>query len=235
MRHRVNSLVSVVFAGSLAAAMLPTANSPVSAADECIGKPNLEVKQAGHWYYRTDRVRHRRCWLFETSQVPDSVPSSADQGPAAKEESQSWFSNFAAGLAQVFSSQPNQTSMLAFSAEQKQSNNISAFSSEPQQSSISSFSSEPQQRGFSDKSITVTNTASLRHPRANKIARRERSRVDSPTTSGLASAARRDQVPMQGTPEKDDKLSRQLTDTERQALFEEFMKWYKDTSVFGQP
>jgi len=40
---------------------------------------------------------------------------------------------------------------------------------------------------------------------------------------------------MQGTPEKDDKLGRQLTATERQALFEEFMKWYKDTSVFGQP
>jgi len=234
MPHRVSSLVSVVFASSLAAAMLPTANSPVSAADECIGKPNLELKQAGHWYYRTDRVRHRRCWLFETSEVPDSVPSSADQVPAAKADSESWFFHFAAGLAQVFSSQPNQTSILAFSAEQKQSN-ISAFSSEPQQSSMSSFSSEPQQRGILDKSSTVTNTASLRHPRANKIARRERSRIDSPpTTSGLASA-RHDQMLVQGTPEKDDKLSRQLTAAERQALFEEFLKWYKDTSVFGQP
>jgi hypothetical protein len=224
MPHRVNSLVSMVFAGSLAAAMLLGATWAALAAEECIDKPGRDVKQAGHWYYYYDRVHHRRCWFFETSEATISPRPSAERTPAPNADSeQSWFSRFAADVAQTFSSGPKQ-------------NNISAVSPEPPQNSISSFSSEPPQNGISFTSSSVTKTASPKRPRTAKIARQEQPQmVPPPTTDGLASTEQRDQLPPQRTTEKDEKHTRQPTDAERQALFEDFLKWYRDRSIFGQP
>jgi hypothetical protein len=193
---------------------------PASAADECIGKPDLQVKQAGHWYYHVDRVYHRRCWFFEASEAPVTAPSSTDRVSAPNADSESWFSRFAAGLAQTFSSEPKQT----------------GISSETKQSGVSAFLSEEQQNAISDKSSAVTNAASPRRPRANKIASRVRSQIgSSPTTNGLASATRHDHLPPQGTSEKDDKPGRQLTPAQRETLFEEFQNWYMDKNLFGRP
>jgi hypothetical protein len=111
-----------------------------------------------------------------------------------------------------------------------------AFSSEPQQTSISAFSSEPPQNSILDNSSTATTLTSPKHSRTNKMAIRERPQVEpppSPATSGVASTERQDQLPLQVTSEKNEKRSPQLSDTERQALFDDFLKWYRDRSIFG--
>jgi hypothetical protein len=212
MPHRVNSLVSMVFASSLAAAMLLGATWAALAAEGCIDKPDREVKQAGHWYYYYDRVHHRRCWFFETSEATVSPRPATERTPAPNADSeQSWFSRFATGLTQT-------------------------FSPEPKQNSISAFSSEQPQNGISDNSSSVMKTTSPKRLRTTKIARRDQPQiVPPPTTNGLANTEQRDQLPLQRTTEKDQKQTRQLTATERQELFEEFLKWYMDRGIFGQP
>ncbi len=210
MPYRVNPLVSAVFIGSLAAAMFLCPNWAAWAAGECIAKPDQEINQAGHWYYYVDRVHHRRCWFFEPAKATVSPPASAARVPAPNTVSQqSWFSRFASDVAKT-------------------------FSTEPQQTSISAFSPELPQNSIPDNSSTATTLASPKHSRTNKIAIRERSQIEPPpATSGVASAERQDQLPPQGTSEKNEKRSPQLTDTERQALFDDFLKWYRDRSIFG--
>ena len=212
MPHRVNPLVSAVFTSSLAAAVLLGPNWAAWAADECIAKPDQEVNQAGHWYYYVDRVHHRRCWFFEASKATVSPSSSTDRVPAPNADSQEpWFSRLAGGLAQI-------------------------FSSEPQRNSISAFSSEPQQNNIPDNLSTVTTTTSPRHPRTNQIARREQPQiVPPPTTSGAASAERNDELLARPTAEKDQKNTPQLSAADREALFNDFLKWYRDRSIFGRP
>jgi len=212
MPHRVNSLVRAVLAGSLAAAVLFDPNWTASAASGCIEKPDQEVSRAGHWYYYVDRVNHRRCWYFEPSQATISPPPSADRTPAPNGDSeQYWFSGFAADLAK-------------------------SFATEPRQSSISAFSSELQQNSILDNSGTVTRTTSPNHPRTNRIARQERSQIETPpTTNGIASAERRDELPSQRTGEKDEKQKPQLSAADRETLFNDFLKWYTEKGVFGRP
>jgi hypothetical protein len=67
-----------------------------------------------------------------------------------------------------------------------------------------------------------------------KIVSRERSQTKPPpATNGVANAERHDQLP--GNGEKNEKPAPQLADTERQALFDDFLRWYRDRSVFGGP
>jgi len=74
--------------------------------------------------------------------------------------------------------------------------------------------------------------ASRKHLRTNKIASHERSQTrPPPATNGFVIAQRYDQSP--GNGEKNKKHAPQLTDTERQALFDDFLKWYRDKGVFG--
>lgn len=226
MAHRVNSLVSTIFAGSLAAAMWLGPTWVASAADGCLDKPDREVKQAGHWYYYYDRVHHRRCWFFEASEATGNPRTSADRTPAPNVDSQqSWFSRLATGVTQTFSPEQRQNSISPLSSEQSQ-NSIP-------QNGISAFSSDPPQNGISDNPGSATKTASPKRPRASKVARREQI-VPPPTTNGLASTDPRDQSPLQTAAEKDEKQAGQLTAAERQALFEDFLKWYRDRSVFGR-
>jgi hypothetical protein len=210
MPYRVNPLVSAAFIGSLAAAMLLCPNWAAWAAGECISRPDQEANQPGHWYYYVDRVQHRRCWFFEPKATVNPL-SSADRVPAPNTDSQqSWFSRFASDVAKT-------------------------FSSEPQQTSISAFSSEPPQTSIPDNSTTSTKFTSSKHSRTSKMASRERSQIEPPpppATSGVASTERQE-LPQQANAEKNEKRSPQLSDAERQALFDDFLKWYRDRSIFG--
>lgn len=223
MPHRVNSLVSMVLASSFAVAMWLGSTWVASAADECFEKPGREAR-AGHWYYYADRVHHRRCWFFEPSETAVSPRPSTERTPAPNADAQqSWFSRFATGVAQTLSPEPKQ-------------NGISTASPEPSQNSISSYSSDPPQNGISDNSSSVTKTASPRRLKANKIARREQPQTAStPTTNGLGSTERHDQLPPQRITEKDEKQTAPLTAAEHQKLFQDFLKWYNDRSIFGRP
>lgn len=203
MPYRANSLVPAVFAVPLAAAALLGTNWGVSAATECIERTDQQPDQAGHWYYYTDRVHHRRCWYFETSEVANNPPSPPDRGASPNADSQpSWFSRFAAGLAQT-------------------------------------PPSEPQQSAALDGSSAAAKTTSAKHPKANKVnivARRERPRIaPAAETTGAAMAERENQSSAQSSTEKDGKHPPQLTTADRQALFEDFLKWYMDKSIFGRP
>jgi hypothetical protein len=213
MPYQFNPLVSAVFASSLAAAMFLCLNWDAGAANECVGKPDLSVGQSGHWHYRVDHVHHRRCWFFEPSKATVSPAALADRVPAQKTDSQqSLFSRLTTVLAKSFSKQPQQSSA--------------------EQSSVSAYSSEPPQNTVVDDSIIVRKLTSLKHLRTTKIVSHERSQSrPPPATNGVANAERHDQLP--GNGEKDEKHAYQLMDTERQALFDDFLKWYQDRSVFG--
>jgi hypothetical protein len=222
MPNRANLSVPAVFAGSLATAVMLSPNWAVSATGECFRKPNLEANRgAGHWYYYADRVNHRRCWFFEASGETVSPPSSPD--PVVTENADpepSWFSRFAAGVAEALHPQPQQTMPLQYA---------------------------PEQSGALDNSIPVTRTAATvtrtaaspkhpRHPRTNQITRREQPQtVSHPVTNGAASAQRYDQLPPQRIAEKNEKHAPELTAAKRQELFEDFLKWYTNRNIFGRP
>ena len=66
---------------------------------------------------------------------------------------------------------------------------------------------------------------SQKHLRTHKIVSREQLQTKlPPATNAAANAERHDQLP--GNGEKNEKPAPQLTDTERQALFDDFLKWY---------
>jgi hypothetical protein len=52
-----------------------------------------------------------------------------------------------------------------------------------------------------------------------------------PATNGVAIVERKNQLT--GNGEKNEKPAPQFTDAERQALFDDFLKWYRDRGVFG--
>jgi hypothetical protein len=216
MLYRFNPLVSAVFVNSLAAAMFLCLNWDAAAASECAGKPDRSVNRVGHWYYHIDRVQHRRCWFFEASKATVSPADSADRAPAQNTDSQQpWFSRLTTALAKTFSKQTQQSSV-------------------QEQSSISAYSLEHPQNTVVDNSIVVTSPTSPKHLRTNKIVSRARSQTKPPpATNGVANTERHDQLP--GNGEKNEKPAPQLADTERQALFDDFLKWYRDRSVFGGP
>lgn len=222
MQDRVK-LVSMVSVSLLAVATLFGATSLASAAEGCFEKPGREV-ESGHWYFRTDRVHHRRCWLFEPSQATITPSASAERTPAANaNRDEPWYNRFATGVTQTFSPEQKQNSMSSPSTETSQ-NNISAYSSESPKNSILTNSG------------SVTKNASPKRSTTPKIVRQDQpAPAPAPTTTGLAGTERRNQTPPQSTPEKDEKQARQLTDTERQLLFEEFLKWYRERGIYGQP
>jgi hypothetical protein len=50
-----------------AAAVLTTEATLVEAAsEECMAKPGSPASTSSRWYYRVDRVNHRRCWFLST-------------------------------------------------------------------------------------------------------------------------------------------------------------------------
>jgi hypothetical protein len=73
---------------------------------------------------------------------------------------------------------------------------------------------------------------SPKHLRTGKIVSREQSQIKPPpATNGVANTELHDQLP--GNGEKNEKPAPQLTETERRALFDDFLKWYRDGSAFG--
>jgi hypothetical protein len=213
MSDLFNRIVSSVLVNSLALPMFLCLNWDAVAASKCVGKPDRPVNEAGHWHYHVDRVHHRRCWFFEPSKATVTPAASAGRAPSQNTDSQqSWVSRLTSNLAKTFSKQPQQSSV--------------------QQSSISAYSSEPPQDTVVDNSIVVTKLTSPKHLRTKKIVSRERSQTKPPpATNGVGNAERHDQLPGNGG--KNEKPAPQLTDTERQALFDDFLKWYRDRSVFG--
>jgi hypothetical protein len=61
-------------------------NGAVLAAGTCMKAPNLNAGQGVHWYYRFDRINHRKCWYametgLETSEDPPLEPTHSPTTP----------------------------------------------------------------------------------------------------------------------------------------------------------
>jgi (2Fe-2S) ferredoxin len=102
MRKHERSFASAVSAKLLAAVIVTIAHHPAFAADTCLTKPNLQADQGGHWYYRVDRVNHRRCWYQQASgmQVPgaESLPASPPPTARPQPSFSSWLASIAAAI-----------------------------------------------------------------------------------------------------------------------------------------
>ena len=72
---------------------------------------------------------------------------------------------------------------------------------------------------------------SPKHPRTKIVSREWSQTKPSPATNGVANAERHDRLP--GNGEKNEKPARQLTDSERQGLFNDFLRWCRNRDVFG--
>jgi hypothetical protein len=86
-------------------------------------------------------------------------------------------------------------------------------------------------RGSSARRAENRKLTSPKHLRNNKIVSLERSQTKPPSANGVAIVERKNQLT--GNGEKNEKPASQFTDAERQALFDDFLKWYRDKGVFG--
>jgi hypothetical protein len=102
MQKHEHSFASAVSTKLLAAVIVAIAIHPAYAADTCVTTPSLRADQSGHWYYRVDRVNHRRCWYLQasgtqadsTASLPATTPPSASPQP----NPMSWLSSVVALL-----------------------------------------------------------------------------------------------------------------------------------------
>jgi len=75
-------LVTTIRSASLLAAVIVIgASAPAAGATDCVGRPDLQAAQDGHWRYWVDRPSHRKCWYLER-QSPSAGPSTAEPKPA---------------------------------------------------------------------------------------------------------------------------------------------------------
>jgi hypothetical protein len=208
MPARANSLESAFIAGTLAAAALLGLNTTASSATECLENPHLRTAEPGHWYYRSDRTRHRRCWFFAPAEVTTDRPVSASPAATADDNSrQSWLSFFIPSFLQPPSPTPQQVEV-------------------PQQVEAP----QTQPNAIPDRSGEAIQTISPKHARRIKEVRRERPQIaPPPKTTGAAD--RRDQ-PKQIA--GDEKQSLPLNVADREALFQEFLKWQLDRNLYGR-
>ena len=74
-------LALMLFAGLFVVlAVVNLRSSQARAADDCVAAPNSQAPEGQHWYFRRDRVKHRKCWFL----APRSLaPTSKSAGPIA--------------------------------------------------------------------------------------------------------------------------------------------------------
>ena len=80
------SFVRVVSASLLGILIAFGLNGAVLAAGTCIEGPNLNSGQSRHWYYRLDRINHRKCWYAtetgpKTHEDPPLEPTLSPTSP----------------------------------------------------------------------------------------------------------------------------------------------------------
>ena len=92
MPHRTAKLVSVIFAGVVAATAVAALSAGMARADDCLAAPKEKTPEGSHWYYRIDRVTKRHCWYLreEDEKLAQTAPpnsSSTAQPIAPKPDS----------------------------------------------------------------------------------------------------------------------------------------------------
>jgi hypothetical protein len=193
--------------------VLAGVDATASTAAECLENPDYRVTEPGHWYYHLDRTLNRRCWYFEPAGRTASVPApAAPAATVAAPEEPSLLSRFAAALSQPLYPPQQQQPQL-------------------QQS---------QQNTIPDSAGVAVQTLSPKPAKPNGTVQRERPQpAPKPTTTGAAE--RHDQIAAAEKSEKNEKNDKTekrdppLNVAEREALFQNFMKWQLERNVFGHP
>jgi hypothetical protein len=201
------------FVSSLAAAMFLCLNLAAGEASECVGKPDRSVNQADHWH---SRMHHRRSQSPQNTVVDNSIVVATVRsdvvlraGPGA---------DFSA-IGHVPRGTELETTDCIGGWYQVEFNGIAGFVGAADPGNDTAIR-RPSARRAENRKLT-----SPKHLRTNKIVSRERSQTKPPpATNSVANAERHEQLP--GNGEKNEKPTPQLTDTERQALFDDFLKWY---------
>jgi hypothetical protein len=201
------------FVSSPVAAMFLCLNLAAGEASECVGKSDRSVNQAGHWH---SRVHHRRSQSPQNTVEDHSIVVATARsdvvlraGPGA---------DFGA-IGLVPRGTELETTDCIGGWYQVEFNGVAGFVGAADPGNDTAI------RRPSARRAENRNLASPKHLGTNKIVSRERSQTKPPpATSGAANAERHDQLP--GNGEKNEKPAPQLTDTERQALFDDFLKWY---------
>jgi hypothetical protein len=176
-----------------------------STAAECLENPDYRVTEPGHWRYHLDRTLNRRCWHFEP-EVAASAPAAG--APAATP------------AAADDSQQPSLLSRFAAGLSQT----LSAPAQQPQ-------SQQTQQNSPPDNTGETAQTMSPKPAKPTRTVKRERPQpAPQPTTTGAAE--RHDQT---AVAEKSEKSDPTHNVAEREALFQDFVKWQLERNVFGRP
>lgn len=212
MPERANSLASAFFAATLAAAAMLGLNTTASAAADCLDSPDLRLTQPGHWYYHSDRTQNRKCWYFQPAEVKPQ--EAAVNAPA---------------------SAPASTPATTGNEDLQQSP-LSRFARGLAQGLYSqSQQRESEQKSIPDNTVEATQTISPAPVKPNRTAREERLRISPPpTTNGSAIPEQRDQ-PQRPAAERNEKRDSPPNVAEREALFQDFVKWQMERDVFGRP
>jgi hypothetical protein len=73
---------------ALAIALSILSGDRLLAADDCVAEPNFQRTGTGHWYYRFDRAKHRKCWYLQQpdAKVPETAASDAQSPPKPETE-----------------------------------------------------------------------------------------------------------------------------------------------------
>jgi hypothetical protein len=217
MPNRAKSFASALLGGVIVtgvpAALVPLSLSvTASVAGECLESPNERTTQPGHWYFHFDRTLNRRCWFFQPSEArsSDAKSSEATAGPSAAAappatNQDSLLSRITAGFSQGLSPLPQQQQYV------------------------------PPQAGIPDEAGDAAR-ASPKPPKAGRVSRREQPQTAAPpTTSGAARVERSPDQPQQPASgaDKDERPAAPVNVAEREALFQDFIKWQRDRTVFG--
>jgi hypothetical protein len=96
MQKRVISYAAAVAAG-LCAVIAFSTNSALATGD-CLVQSNRQQAQSGHWYYRVDRVNHRKCWYLVESKTKMAQAEAPEAQPAPDATLGSTLSSFFASL-----------------------------------------------------------------------------------------------------------------------------------------
>ena len=64
LRYNIAPAILVVLSATALVTAQATLNEAV--ASECNARPGLSGPRGTHWYYRVDRVNHRRCWFLSS-------------------------------------------------------------------------------------------------------------------------------------------------------------------------
>jgi hypothetical protein len=220
-RKRVNRSLRSNTSLIVLAVLLSVQSGNVFAASDCITEPKLKQTGAGHWYYRSDRAKHRKCWYLERPDAAASEAASRPTQPSSGPVSESTASSVLSSLALTFAgtdpmpqSEPTNNDMGATAARSR--TNDAPLNVQPRSS---------RHAKADEASTPESQPASMLRSRSKRLGGRD----------GSLDAAKRDALFREFLrwQERQDTDRARLDVAGRDALFREFLLWQESQGVTG--